>query len=232
MNVTVEIVPQQHPLLGRQMVHDERSRAFALPAGVDRSRWHDKAIRVYDPLPNPNQIVGCCTGVAKAVQFNAAGNRKRGTVLDMEMAESIYSKATTLDPWDGAWPPTDTGSSGLASAKAAQQMGLGGEYRWVFNGADGVITQVMAGHVVSVGTWWYDGMMPTGLDRFNALPIVKPTGARVGGHQYAIRGYDADRDRVLGRCWWGTFRDFWMARADLDTLLAEGGDAHVQDRII
>ena len=132
-------VEQQSPLLGRNLNHDDRSRAFPMRAAevVDRSQWRDKRVRLYSPLPNPNQPVGCCTGVAKAMQFNAIGNRKMGQVLDMDDALSIYSRASTLDPWSGSWPPTDTGSSGLASAKAAQQLGLGGEYRWIFGGADG-----------------------------------------------------------------------------------------------
>lgn len=224
-DLKVITVEQTDPRLGRQVVHDPRSRAFAHPLTVDPSTWVTKSLRVYDPIPNPNQTIGNCTGVSKAVQFNTVGDRVKGVVLDMDDAVNIYSVATTLDPFAGAYPPTDTGSSGLGAAKAAQKLGLGGEYRWLFGGADEVVQAVMDGHPVSVGTWWYKSMFTP-----DATGQVKPNGTKAGGHQWTIRGYDKPKDRLLGRCWWGTFRDFWISRFDLAALLADDGDAHVQDR--
>jgi hypothetical protein len=226
MSVNVHTVEQQDPRLGRQMVHDSRSLQFPASFAVDPATWRTKSIRVYEPLPNPNQEVGCCTGVSKCTMFNAVGNRKTGSVLDMDDALSVYSLATTLDPWDGAFPPVDTGSSGLAAAKAAQQLGLGGQYRWLFGGADEIVQAVMGGICVSVGTWWYNDMFDRDVDG-----RVQPTGAQAGGHQWTVRGYDKGKDWILGRCWWGDFRDFWIARADLDELLHDGGDAHIQERV-
>lgn len=221
----IEVIEQQSHLLGRNKVHDERSRAFPLLTAVDRSTWHDKAIRLYDPWPNPNQAVGCCTGVAKCCQFNAVGNRRMGVVLDMKTAELIYSQNTRIDPWEGVWPPDDTGSSGLASAKTAQARGLGGEYRWLFGGADEVVQSIMEGKPISVGTYWHWDMFDQ-----NADGLITPTGGKAGGHQYVVRGYWKSRDWVLGRCWWGSYRDFWISRKDLDSLLRDGGDAHWQER--
>lgn len=225
-DVFVHIYEQQDHRLGRNVVHDPRSRNFPRRVAVDKSAWHDKAIRLYDPLPNPNQPRGNCTGCAKAMQFNAIGNRKMGVVLNMVDADTIYSIATGLDPWQGQWPPTDTGSSGLASAQAAQQLGHGGTYRWLFGGADEVIQTVMDGEVVSVGTRWE-------YDMFNqdADGRIHLGGGEAGGHQWIVRGYDASRDWALGRCWWGGFRDFWITRSDLNTLLSDNGDAHVQERL-
>lgn len=222
--LTVQRVQQKDPRLGRQQVHDEASRGFALPTTVDRSTWRDKSIRIYDPAENPNQEIGCCTGVDKCVTFNAVGNRVTGTVNRMKDAVEIYSLATTLDPWEDQYLPTDTGSSGLAAAKAAQQLGKGGAYQWLFGGADQVVQTLMANHTVSVGTWWY-------WDMFNqdANGQVHPTGGQAGGHQYTLRGYWKSRDLIKGRCWWGDFRDFWISRTDLDALLRDGGDSHVQN---
>lgn len=213
------------PRLGRVVVHDPRSRSFTRPTAVDKSTWRDRTIRVYDPRPNPNQTIGNCTGVAKCVMFNAAGNRRSGHVLGMNDALRIYSLATTLDPWDGSYPPDDTGSSGLAAAKAAQQLGLGGEYLWLFGGADAVVQAVMDGDVVNIGTRWDHDMFHP-----DARGQVHPGGGIAGGHEWSVRGYDKDRDLLLGRCWWGEFRDFWIARVDLDGLLHDDGDAHVQAR--
>jgi len=194
-------------------------------ATVDTSTWRTKSIRVYDPTPNPNQQIGDCTGCAKAIQFNAAGNRRTGQVLGMDTADRVYSLATMLDPWQGSYPPDDTGSSGLAAAKAAQQLGLGGEYRWIFNGADGVVQAVMDGHVVNVGTRWDQRMFDI------VQGFVTPGGAVAGGHEWSVRGYDEPKDALMGRCWWGPdFRDFYIKREHLAELLADDGDALVQAR--
>jgi hypothetical protein len=222
----IERIPFTDRRLGRHIVLDDRSRGFVRPGAVDHSTWRTKSIRIYDPDPNPNQTIGNCTGVAKCVQLNAAKNRVSGRVLNMTDAERVYSLATELDPWPGSWPPTDTGSSGLAAAKAAQKLGLAGEYLWIFGGADGVVQAVMDGDVVNVGTRWDEQMFNP--DRNG---IVHPGGPVAGGHEWSVRGYDARRDLVLGRCWWGDFRDFWISRSDLNSLLADGGDANVQASI-
>lgn len=221
--VFVKIVEQQDLRLGRQVVHDPRSRGFARRITVNRSTWRDKSIRIYDPTPNPNQCHGECTWCAKAMQFNAVGNRVPGRVLRMDTVHKGYSLATSLDPWEGSWEPDDTGSSGLASAKSAQRMGLGGDYHWFFGGADEVTQAVNDNEVVSVGTRWDYDMFEQDKDG-----RIHLGGGEAGGHQYVFRGYWKSRDWLKGRCWWGDFRDFWIARTDLDTLLHDNGDAHVQ----
>jgi hypothetical protein len=227
MAIETTYVPQLRHNLGRQRVHDSLSRAFATRATVDRSKWVTKTIRIYDPIPNPDQCHGECTGCAKSMEFNAVSNRVKGVVLNMETAHKLYALATNLDPFEGEWPPDDTGSSGLAAAKAAQKLGLGGEYRHVFNGADEVVQLIQEGRVVNVGTWWYEDMFTP-----DAKGVIEPTGPRVGGHQYIARGYELKRDLVLIRCWWGTYRDVYIKRVRLNELLQDEGDAHVQNRIV
>lgn len=227
MGIDVTFVEQKYEQLGRQRVHDSRSKQFPAKLAVEKSDWVTKRLRIYDPRKNPNQCHGECTGVAKCIQFNAQGNRVRGVVLTMDNAHAFYHTATTIDPFAGEWPPDDTGSSGLASAKAAKALGFGDGYRHVFNGADGVVQQIQDGLVVSCGTWWYQGMMEA-----DHNGLIAPTGPQVGGHQYAAYGYHLKKDLVLVRCWWGSFRDVWIPRSALDELLKDGGDAHVQDRVL
>jgi len=225
-DLRVEKVPQLFPNLGRQLVHDPKSRAFPAQVTVDKSTWKTKSIRVIDPRKNPNQCHGECTGTTKAMEMNAVGNRVMGQVLNMDHAHQLYRFATIFDPFPGEWPPDDSGSSGLAACKAAKQLGLGGEYRHVFGGADEIVQLIMLGRVVTVGTWWYDGMF-----RSDEIGRIEPTGARVGGHQYLIRGYHKPLDCVVVRCWWGKFKDVWMRRDHLNDLLMDGGDAQIQDRV-
>jgi len=225
-NLKVEVLEQQPTCLGRQLVHDPKSRGFPARVEIDKSRWKDKRIRIYDPSPNPNQCHGECTGVAKCMEFNAVGNRVPLIVLTMDVAHKIYSRASQIDPFRNQWPPVDTGSSGLAAAKAAKEFGLGGEYRHVFGGADEVVQLIMMNRVVNVGTWWYDTMFKP-----NKQNIIEPSGPRAGGHQYIARGYDVDNDLVMIRCWWGSFRDVWIRRIRLHELLMDDGDAHIQNRL-
>jgi hypothetical protein len=226
MTVKLNFVPQLRPNLGRQMVHDSRSKAFSAGAVLTKEKWVTKINRIYDPSVNPNQCHGECTGCAKAMQMNAAGNRVNGVIFKMDDAHKFYHVATTLDPFEDVWPPDDTGSSGLASAKAAQKLGIGGAYQHVFNGADGVVQLIQEGKVVSVGTWWYEGLFNP-----DSNHIVEPTGPQVGGHQFVARGYNVTKDLVIIRCWWGDYRDVYIKREHLNELILDGGDAHVQERV-
>lgn len=226
-DLDVEIVDQISYKLGRQKVHDPRSRSFAMGIPVNQSTWKSKLIRIYDPVVNPNQCHGECTGCANSMMLNSEGNRHPAQVLNLNYAHKVYTLASKLDPFEGSWPPIDTGSSGLAAAQAAQRLGTGGAYRWLFGGADEVVQTIMTGRTVSVGTWWYEGLM-----RKDSNLNVAPTGKRVGGHQYVVRGYDKPRDAVIIRCWWGSYRDAYLKRSSLNDLLLDGGDAHVQDRLI
>lgn len=229
-------IPQHDQRLGRQVVHDERSRRFAYPAAATPDLPTTPIRhRIYGPRTVPTQRVGCCTGVDQAVKCNAVGNRRSGIVYGMAEAERIYSHATQIDPWPGAWPPDDTGSSGLAACKAALEAGMIERYEWLFAGAQQIIAALggepgRSGRCVGVGTWWYDGM-------FRPDPqtlLVRPTGPRVGGHQWTITGWDPKYQALEGLCWWGpSFGDrgrFRITVGDLDALLADDGDAHVTYR--
>jgi hypothetical protein len=228
MGVRVERLESHDPRLSRHVEHDDRSRDHALTVGaIDRSAWVSKRVRIYDPLPNPNQTIGNCTGCAQMMLFNTVGNRVAGRVLSMPMAIKNYELSTQLDGISGTYPPDDTGSTGLAAAKASQQLGLGLGYQWIFDGADGVVQAIQQGRSVAAGTKWLQSMFTNPYSSGKPLEV---TGDVAGGHEYVLHGYDASRDYVLGRCWWGTFRDFWIRRTDLDNLLRDSGDAHVQTR--
>lgn len=224
--VTVE---QTDPRLGRQVVHDPRSRNFAFRATETPRR--DITLRAYNPRPNPNQEIGCCTGVDAAVKANTKGNRVTGRVLGMNDAVKIYSRATQLDPWPGEYPPVDSGSSGLAACKAQVEFGIIDRYEWVFSSTEGIYAALAQGRPVGVGTWWLDRMFQ--VDRMSGL--IDCSGPRVGGHQWTIFGYRKRLDAFLGWCWWGSWGingtgKFLIRRASLSDLLADDGDAHITFR--
>ncbi len=221
-------VAQQDQRLGRQVVHDPRSRRFAAPRELDlptRSFRH----RIYGPRAIPNQRVGCCTGVDQCVKADARGNRVMGQILGIDTAETLYSRATQLDPWEGDWPPTDTGSSALAACKAACERGIIERYEWIFGDEDQLLA-ALCKRPVGLGTWWYSGMFDVDPETL----LVEPTGVKVGGHQWSIIGWDKRLDAYWGLCWWGPdFGDrgmFRIRRQVVAELRADDGDAHVTHR--
>ncbi len=215
--------------LGRDVVHDPESRRYAADRSVDlptRSFRH----RYYNPRPNPDQPVGCCTGCDACVKANTAGNRVRGVTLNMDDALRIYSRASQIDPWPGSYPPDDTGSSGLAACKASKEFGIIARYEWLFGGVDQLVTR-LRDKPVGVGAVWM-------WDMFNPDPVtglVSLSGGDAGGHQWTAVGYNKKLDAVEGLCWWdgwglnrsGLFR---IRRRDLQTLLDLDGDAHITYR--
>lgn len=217
-------IPFDDHRLGRHIVHDPKSwdhqETFPRRVAPLRSVQH----RRYDPRPEPNQQVGCCTMVSECMLANTKGNRVKGQVLDMSVAEEGYSLATRIDSFHGQYPPNDTGSSGLAAAKAAIEMGIAEEYVWYFNLND--FLRGLQEHPISFGgNWHYDMFRATPQN-----PVIKPTGEVAGGHQWVASGYRAKEELIVGECWWGpTFGlngRFMISVEDFRFLFEAYGDAH------
>lgn len=226
MSIKVETMPVTDPRLGRQLVHDSRSRSFPAPLArfqpVEPFRH-----RFYQPRVTPNQPVGCCTGVAEAVIANSVPNRVKGRVLDMDDALACYRIASRNDPWPGEWEPEDTGSSGLAAAKGAVELGWAAGYEWCF-GLDHVRSALPI-RPISVGTWWPGSAFYLDEDGF-----IDCRGGYVGGHQWTLTGWHPEGDTFYGLCWWGpdwptpgAKGRFKIRGADLNRLLEDDGDAHM-----
>lgn len=227
-DVHVVVVEQQDPRLGRQCVHPEANRRFALPPArgavlPQTSFTH----RIYNPWPLLGQRYGYCTLVSEAVQLNAVGNRRRGRVLDRDWCEQWYPYATHVDPFDGEYPPTDTGSSGWAASMTARDAGEADRVEWLFGDATQTV-ETLRDRTVSVGTWWTDQM-------WNVDPVsglIGRGGNRVGGHQWTLVGWNHRMKAVKGVCWWerwgirGTGY-FHIALDHLHELVMDDGDRHV-----
>jgi hypothetical protein len=222
-------LPRTDDRLGRHVEHDPQSRSYAVDyprsTTVTRSFRH----KIYGPSPTPRQTLGNCTGVDQCVRADARGNRVRGAVLNMDNAVAVYKRATQLDPFPGTYPPDDTGSSGLAAAKAAQEQGIIDRYEWVFGGVDQLL-ETLRDHPVGVGTRWDNGM-------FNPEPgsyLVTPGGSVAGGHQWSIIGWAERYQAFEGFCWWGPDFGangmFRIRKQHLADLLADDGDAHITHR--
>ncbi len=210
--------------LGRHINHDPRSLRFVVPpAKVDKSVVWPRHIPILD-----QGNLGSCTGNAETgalgcdpfwPTFDAATQAS----LNEKMAVKIYSLATTIDPYQGQYPPTDTGSDGLSASKAAKQLNFISGYVWATSLAE-AMTLIQNGPFIA-GTDW-----TTNMDKPNSEGIIKdPAGGQVrGGHEYVCRERDADKglwwfDNSWGGTW-GKSGRFAYDDAGLTALLGRGGD--------
>jgi hypothetical protein len=207
-----------HGRLGRHIEHDTRSRAFEIAPvrNLQSVSWK----RLCDPFDQGS--IGSCTGNAMAGACMTEPLHKPGVTLDEEKALELYELATRLDRVPGSYPPDDTGSSGLAVARAAKRQGLISRYSHAFS-LHGLLSGLQHGPVI-VGTNWYESFdVPRGPS--NELVI----GGQVrGGHEYEILAFDMDRSVVrMCNSWgtgWGDHGYATMSLTTLEQLLAEHGD--------
>jgi hypothetical protein len=209
------------PAFGRIVQHDEKSRLYQAPqAHTQRSvLWpHDAPV-----LDQGN--LGSCTGNALAQAINTDYFAKcRNRYLTEHDAVDLYSAATRVDDAPGVYPPTDTGSSGLAVCKAGVKAGYLSGYRHTFSFS--AFTGALQLSPVIVGVNWYDDMMTPDKRGF-----VHPTGALAGGHEFLALGVNYELSILTFlNSWsdkWGIGGRFYMSFGDFASLLADRGDATV-----
>ena len=206
--------------LGRTVWHDEASRQF--PAATAPLRTVQHQLRA--PVLDQGQL-GSCTGNAISQALNTdplipVGRR----VLTEDDAVAIYSWATHHDPYPGAYPPEDTGSSGLAVAKAVKHLKLISSYHHAF-GLQHTLEALVLQPVI-IGIPWKSTMFDVGADGY--LDI---SGSTVGGHEVCLTGLDVKFKTVtLLNSWgpgWGASGHAFLRWADLGALLSQDGDVTV-----
>lgn len=151
-------------------------------------------------------------------------HKPRTSYYNQVHAVGFYSAATLLDPWEGSYPPDDTGSSGLAVAQAVKNLGYISGYRWAF-GINHVLASLTLGPVLMGSVWHNDMFWP------DEEGFVHATGDEVGGHEYLLNGINL-RDKYVWalNSWsdiWGSKGRFKMSFDTLDALLKAEGDVVV-----
>jgi hypothetical protein len=140
--------------------------------------------------------------------------------LGQDAAVSVYSEATSIDEWEGEYPPDDTGSSGLAVSKVLKRRGWISGYRWMFSFLD-VLGALMESPLI-IGSYWYSEMFYP-----DSEGVIYPIGGVAGGHEYILDGFDGDllHFRNSWGGYWGDNGSFKMIAQDFQNLLARDGDA-------
>lgn len=208
--------------LGRHIEHDERSRAFQTVPRLTNLRsvqWP----RHCPPFDQGD--VGSCTGNAMAGALMTGPLYAHGRDLTEKDALALYSAATHLDTVAGHYPPEDTGSSGLAVAKAAKRANYIKEYRHAF-GINAALSALTLGPII-IGIGWYEGFDAP--QSYEAELVI--SGQVRGGHEVVLDGIDVERGLVKGtNSWgtaWGSGGRFAMSFGTFKRLLAERGDVVV-----
>ena len=208
--------------LGRLVRHDPRSRDYPADATqpIKSIAWLRRS-----PIFDQGNV-GSCTGNAAAGWLATDSLHRVGRAdVTEDVALKIYSKATHLDRVKGVYPPDDTGSSGLAVAKAMRALGLTtGPYRHAF-GLDHMLSALQLSPVL-VGITWLTGCDTPGKDG-----IASYRGKVRGGHEILADEIDTDAELVwFQNSWgtgWGRHGRFALSFSDVTTALADLGDVTV-----
>jgi hypothetical protein len=218
--------------LGRHIEHDPRSRAYAISQDLLPSTYVSAQHKIEIPVLNQGHL-GSCTGNAaealvgsdplyQAVPQDLPARPTSDADHDEKQAVALYSAATSRDSIHGHYPPLDTGSTGLAVAKAASSLGLISGYQHAFS-LDATLKALSVMPLI-VGVHWYEGF-----DRPDSTGRVAISGAVRGGHEFLLYGIDTEQRVVLARNSWGLTYGvegcFSFSWDDLGRLLDEQGDA-------
>src|SRR5262249_30290549 len=209
--------------LGRHIEHDERSKGFRVTrvAANPRSAAYKRHCEPFD-----QGDLGSCTGNAMAGLLMTDPFWTTGRSLGESDAIRLYSEATELDGIRGSYPPQDTGSSGLAVAKAARREGWITRYEHAFGFED--LIQGLSQRPGILGINWYTSFDTP--DASGECPLTAAASVR-GGHEVEMFELDVERQRVwCYQSWgptWGGLENgtFWFSFTTLMRLLAEQGDA-------
>lgn len=220
------IIPDKR--LGRHVEHDPRSREhrFGIAATPLVSINHHR----HGGLFNQGNL-GSCGGNAGigATNTEPLFILHRSTILHEKQAVEVYSIASALDGFPGQYPPDDTGTSGLAVAKALMNRGLIRAYHWAF-GIDEALAALQVGPVITGISW------PEGFDNPGPDGIVAVSGQDRGGHEFVVRSYRRDHldplNSVVGadNSWgtsWGRRGHFYMTVRTWANRLEAQGDVTV-----
>lgn len=222
-----EEIPSTDPRLGRNILHDERSRAFAFnAAGITPvSVRHPHFIDILDQgnlgSCTGNSGIGCLgtfpfypTVVSKINDWSEAA------------AIQLYSDATAIDPFSGTYPPEDTGSNGLSIAKVLVKRGLISGYQHTFS-FDAMLAALTTRPVITGVNWYSSFYYPDndGIVNFSEDARVE------GGHEFILDEIDMERQLIGATNSWGTSFGkngrFYLPFSVMRRLLAEKGDITV-----
>lgn len=204
-----------HPLLGRRVHFDEKSRQYPV-----RKLLVAKKPRSYSwkcPVWLDQGKTPACTGFSTAQKLVTRYPLIKSA--DDALGMQLYGEAKKYDEYPGE---NYDGSSVLGAMKGAAALGLIGSYHWGFSLDDAILAIGYAGGGVAGIDWYNDMFHP------DSHGIIKPTGGIAGGHAILINGVDLKKGLVrLHNSWgkdWAINGEAFMSIQDFGKLLAANGE--------
>lgn len=216
--------------LGRHVEHDAQSLAFMVDhvMSLVATPIRTKVWTRFSPILNQGDL-GSCTGNAMTGWLGCAPNvsdTRAAIAFDEGFAVGLYEDATRLDNFPGQYPPDDTGSSGLAVAKAAKARGLIHSYLHARTTL-GMVRALMHAPVI-IGIPWYDSFDTPDI---NGRVHLKANARVRGGHELLVRGFDVNtQEFVIDNSWgpgWGQDGSFLMPIAVWNVLRSQQADVTI-----
>jgi hypothetical protein len=213
--------------LGRLVQFDQRSRNWPIRTLLAEAGAKPRGYSWRMEYPEDQLQTSRCVGFSISQEISA-----RPVVVppppfvdgEPGRANTIYSRAQFLDEWPGEGYD---GTSVLAGAKAATEMGFYTEYRWAFGLDDLILAVGYHGPAVLGINWKNDMFEPDGNYQIHA------TGGDAGGHAILCRSVSVKRKLFfLHNSWgeWGFNGGAWISFDDMEMLLHEDGEACIPVR--
>lgn len=227
-----------HPLLGRHVLLDSRSKAYAVqPTSTPVvSKRHPQFIGVLDQGQTRSCTGNAATSCAYHAPFFADGQTDWRYAPDESGAQSWYHENTVEDDYPGTWNTDgsgdDTGSDGLTSSKVGKEAGVCSGYQAALD-LDSSLQQLMEVPGIT-GIPYYNSMFTVGSD---GLITVDFKSGLAGGHELVVDevvaadavGNGTGKLLVGGdQSWgaWGKDGRWYMTGADWWKLRQQEGDVY------
>lgn len=192
------------PRLGRNVTHDSRSLLFQVRPASSFAAIRTVLHTCHIPILNQGQIGSCVPNTGTEVIASddlwetggqVAGLSVSDAEVDEDFAVELYHDVTLNDPYEGTFPPEDTGSDGLSCAKVLKRRGLISGYTHATS-LLGALTALQTRSVMTGTVWRGDMYNPDSDGRLHV------TGSDEGAHEYTLFGVDAEYRRVFMRNHW------------------------------
>ncbi len=215
------------PRLGRHVLHDPASRAYSFKASgpvEPINTRHFRKVPVFDQGATGSCVAQSTMGVLGTEPFYSA-LQFVPDLWTQDYIMALYSEITQNDPFEGAYPPDDTGTSGLSAAKVAKTRGLISGYEHTFSFED--MQAALKERPLITGVPWYRSFYEPDNDGVVSIKDGSPV---VGGHEFVLDEINF-QDELLGatNSWgdYGVAGRFFIPFETYRRLLGEQADVTV-----